>query len=67
MTAFKKLFLAGAALLATLLAGLRQAAGIARSERRNRKTENIVKLDKSVRQAFSSRCLRVGSFKPSEP
>ena len=27
----------------------------------------IAKLDKSVQEAFSSQCLRAGSFKPSEP
>ena len=33
----------------------------------NCKPENIAKLDKSVQEAFSSQCLRAGSFKPSEP
>ena len=59
-----------AALVAALLAGCEkkpEPVTLPEVNAENCKPENIAKLDKSVQEAFSSQCLRAGSFKPSEP
>ncbi len=66
----KPSILAAAALVAALLAGCeKKPESVTPPEvnAENCKPENIAKLDKSVQEAFSSQCLRAGSFKPSEP
>jgi len=70
MKAIKALSLASAALVAALVAGCDNkpaTAPMPEVNDENCKPENIAKLDKSVQEAFSSQCLRAGSFKPSEP
>jgi entry exclusion lipoprotein TrbK len=59
-----------AALTAALLAGCEkkpEPVMLPEVSTENCKPENIAKLDQRVQQAFSSQCLRAGSFKPSEP
>ena len=66
----KPSILAAAALVAALLAGCEkkpESVTLPEVNAENCKPENIAKLDKSVQEAFSSQCLRAGSFKPSEP
>ena len=62
--------LAAAALMSALLAGCEkkpEPVTLPEVNAENCKPENTAKLDKSVQEAFISRCLRPGSFKPSEP
>lgn len=62
--------LAVAALVAALLVGCDKKPEPVMLPEVNAETcepENIAKLDKAVQEAFSSQCLRAGSFKPSEP
>lgn len=69
MQVTKTLILAGAVLVAALLAGCDNkpaAQALPEVNDENCRPENIAKLDKGVQQAFSSQCLRRGSFKPSE-
>jgi len=69
MKALHKAALIGA-LMAVLLAGCEkepEPPALPEMNAETCKPENIAKLDKAVQEAFSSQCLRAGSFKSSEP
>jgi len=62
------LTLAATALTTVLLVGCEKKAEpvtLPEANAESCKPENIVKLDKSAQEAFSSQCLRLGEFKPS--